>query len=494
MAIWDPQHETIDREQLEELQLPRVRDMLARVYERVPFYRDKLGAAGFEPGDLTSLEGVADLPFTEKTDFRDNYPYGLFAVPMSEVVEIHSSSGTTGKAVVGGYTKADLDTWTELVCRLAVAAGAHDGDVAQIAFGYGMFTGGFGLHYGLQRAGVAVLPISAGNTARQIQYMKDFGTTILIATPSYALYIGEVLQRREVPLEQLRLRLGMFGAEHCSEEMRAQIESRLPIRATDNYGLTELTGPGVAGECECRSGMHISEDHFLAECLDPATGKPVADGEVGELVVTAFTRECSPVLRYRTRDLTSLTRERCACGRTTARMGKVVGAPTTCSSSAASTSSRRRSRACCSRSRASSRSTRSCSGARTGWTRSRCTSRSRTRSSTAGWTTCARSSAESPKNFARRSSSAPRSSWSSRASSSAARARPGASSTTGRTDPGAPWGGRGGRRRRRPAYVKAGGASPRFAPPAKVKVDLEVPLSESSGLLAMTSGDAARGA
>ena len=211
------------------------------------------------------------------------------------------------------------------MCRLAVAAGAHDGDVAQIAFGYGMFTGGFGLHYGLQRAGVAVLPISAGNTARQIQYMKDFGTTILIATPSYALYIGEVLQRRDVPLEQLRLRLGMFGAEHCSEEMRAQIESRLPIRATDNYGLTELTGPGVAGECECRSGMHISEDHFLAECLDPATGKPVADGEVGELVVTAFTRECSPVLRYRTRDLTSLTRERCACGRTTARMGKVVG-------------------------------------------------------------------------------------------------------------------------------------------------------------------------
>jgi phenylacetate-CoA ligase len=227
--------------------------------------------------------------------------------------------------VVGGYTQADLESWPELVCRLVVAAGAHSGDIAQIAFGYGMFTGGFGLHYGLQRAGVAVLPISAGNTARQIQYMKDFGTTILIATPSYALYVGEVLQRREVPLDQLRLRLGMFGAEHCSEEMRAQIESRLPIRATDNYGLTELAGPGVAGECECRSGMHISEDHFLAECLDPATGKPVADGEVGELVVTAFTRECSPVLRYRTRDLTSLTRERCACGRTTARMGKVVG-------------------------------------------------------------------------------------------------------------------------------------------------------------------------
>jgi phenylacetate-CoA ligase len=325
MAIWDPQHETIDRERLEELQLARLRDMLARVHDQVPFSRRRLDEAGFEPGDLKSLGDLAGLPFTEKTDFRDNYPYGLFAVPLSEVVEIHSSSGTTGKAVVGGYTRADLETWAELVCRLAVAVGANEGDVAQIAFGYGMFTGGFGLHYGLQKAGVGVLPISAGNTARQIQFMKDFGTTILIATPSYALYIGEVLQRRGVPREQLRLRLGMFGAETCSEGMRAQIESRLPIRATDNYGLTELTGPGVAGECECRSGMHIAEDHFIAECLDPATGEPVADGEVGELVVTAMTRECSPVLRYRTRDLTSLTRERCACGRTTARMGKVVG-------------------------------------------------------------------------------------------------------------------------------------------------------------------------
>jgi phenylacetate-CoA ligase len=325
MAIWDRQNETLDREQLGALQLQRLRGMLARVNERVPFYREQFAEAGFEPGDLKSLDDVAGLPFTEKTDFRDNYPYGLFAVPMSEVVEIHSSSGTTGKAVVGGYTKADLETWADLVCRLAVAVGAHDGDVAQVAFSYGMFTGGFGLHYGLQRAGVAVLPISAGNTARQFQYMKDFGTTILIATPSYALYVGEMMQRRGVPMEALRLRLGMFGAEHCSEEMRAQIETRLPIRATDNYGLTELSGPGVAGECECRSGMHISEDHFFAECLDPVTGKPVPDGEVGELVVTAFTRECSPVLRYRTRDLTSLTRERCECGRTTARMGKVVG-------------------------------------------------------------------------------------------------------------------------------------------------------------------------
>jgi phenylacetate-CoA ligase len=325
MAIWDPQHETMDRERLEEIQLERLRSVLARVHDKVPFYRSALDASGFAPGDLTGLADLGRLPFTEKNDFRDAYPYGLFAVPLDEVVEIHSSSGTTGKAVVGGYTKADLDTWTELVARLAVAVGAGPGDVAQIAFGYGMFTGGFGLHYGLQRAGVAVVPISAGNTARQIKVMQDFGTTILIATPSYALYIGEVLEKHEVEPEKLKLRLGMFGAETCSEEMRARIEERLPMRATDNYGLTELTGPGVAGECECRSGMHISEDHFIAECLDPVTGEPVGDGEVGELVVTALTRECSPVLRYRTRDLTTLTREPCACGRTTARMGKVVG-------------------------------------------------------------------------------------------------------------------------------------------------------------------------
>ncbi len=325
MTIWDVPHETIDRELLEQLQLRRLDDMLARIHERVPFYRSRLDDAGFEPGDLMSLSDVRSLPVTEKTDFRDNYPGGLFAVPMDEVVEVHSSSGTTGRPVVGGYTRADLEMWAELVCRLAVAVGVHEGDVAQVAFGYGMFTGGFGLHYGLQRAGATVLPISAGNTARQLQFMRDFGTTVLITTPSYALYIGDVLRRRGAPFEDLRLRLGLFGAETCSEEMRGRIESCLPIRATDNYGLTELGGPGVAGECECRSGMHISEDHFLAECLDPTTSEPVADGEVGELVISALTRECSPVLRYRTRDLTTLTREQCECGRTTARMGKVVG-------------------------------------------------------------------------------------------------------------------------------------------------------------------------
>lgn len=325
MAIWDAQRESIDRGKLRALQLKRLQGMLARLYERVPHYRAKLDDVGFAPGDLKSLDDLRALPFTEKTDFRDNYPCGLFAVPMDEVVEIHSSSGTTGKPVVCGFTKADLDTWAELVCRVAVAAGVRQDDVAQVAFGYGMFTGGFGLHYGLQRAGAAVLPISAGNTARQLQFMQDFGTTVLIATPSYVLYLGEVIQTQGVPPENLKLRLGLFGAEACSEQMRAQIEARLPITATDNYGLTEVLGPGVSGECECRDGMHIAEDHFVVECLDPATGVPVADGEVGELVFSSVTRACSPVLRYRTRDLTTLTHAPCACGRTLVRMGKVVG-------------------------------------------------------------------------------------------------------------------------------------------------------------------------
>ena len=325
MTIWDTHHETIDREPLETLQLERLRAMLARAYERVPFYRARLGDAGFEPGDLTSLDDLARLPFTEKNDFRDQYPTGLFAVPGDEVREIHSSSGTTGTPVVCGFTQGDLETWAELVCRLAVAAGVRRDDVAQVSFGYGMFTGGFGLHYGLQRAGASVIPISAGNTARQVQFIRDFGTTVLISTPSYALYIGEVVERTRVPREELRLRLGLFGAEACGEQLRAQIERRLPLVATDNYGLTEIMGPGVAGECECRDGMHIAEDHFIVECLDPATGRPVPDGEVGELVFTAVTRECSPVLRYRTRDLSTLTHDACACGRTLARMGKVVG-------------------------------------------------------------------------------------------------------------------------------------------------------------------------
>ncbi len=324
MRTWDAQHETMDREQLRALQLERLRATVTRLYERVPHYRERMSTLGIQPGDLRDLDDLSRLPFTTKADFRDRYPYGLFASPLDEVVEIHSSSGTTGKPVVAGFTRRDLETWAELVCRMAVMAGVRADDVAQVAFGYGMFTGGFGLHYGLQRAGATVLPMSAGNTARQLQFMQDFGSTVLVATPSYALYLAESIQRLGTP-DAFRLRLGLFGAEACSDEMRRQIESRVPIRATDNYGLTEVMGPGVSGECECRDGMHVAEDHFIVEVVDPATDDPVAEGEVGELVFTSVTRECSPVLRYRTRDLCSLTTERCECGRTLARMGKIVG-------------------------------------------------------------------------------------------------------------------------------------------------------------------------
>ncbi len=324
MPIWDERHETMERAALEALQLERLRRTVASCYDNVPLYRERLDAAGVRPGDITTLADVARLPFTTKDDFRTAYPYGLFAVPLAEVVEVHSSSGTTGTPVVGGYTRSDLDTWAGLVARLASAAGVVPGDVAQVAFGYGMFTGGFGLHYGLQRIGALVVPHSAGNTARQIQFMEDFGTTVLICTPSYALHLGEAAAQAGVR-ESLKLRLGLFGAEACSDALRARVEERWGISATDNYGLTEVIGPGVAGECEHKDGMHVAEDHFLVEVLDPTTGAPVPEGEVGELVFTSLTKECSPVLRYRTRDLSRITREPCACGRTTVRMHKVIG-------------------------------------------------------------------------------------------------------------------------------------------------------------------------
>jgi phenylacetate-CoA ligase len=325
VTIWDEEHECMDRERLEELQLERLRGMTSWVAERVPFYRRRLGDAGFEPGDLTGLGVLSELPFTEKTHFREEYPTGLFAVPREEVVELHSSSGTTGKPVVAGFTAGDLDTWAELVCRMAVAVGVGSGDTAQVTLGYGMSPGGHGLQYGLQRAGAEVIPVSAGNTERQIQLMQDLGSTVLVATPTYALHLGDMVRESAVPVDGLSLRVGMFGAEACSEQMRQHIEAMLPLVATDNYGLTEIAGPGVAGECLCRTGMHVAEDHYIVECVDPATGRPLPDGELGELVFTTLTREASPVLRYRTRDLSTVTRETCACGRTTARIGKIVG-------------------------------------------------------------------------------------------------------------------------------------------------------------------------
>ncbi len=325
MAIWDEEHECMDRERLEELQLERLRGMTAWVAGRVPFYGKRLGDAGFAPGDLTDLGVLRGLPFTEKSHFREEYPFGLFAVPRDEVVELHSSSGTTGKPVVAAFTAGDLDLWAELVCRISVAVGVVPGDTAQVTLGYGMSPGGHGLQYGLQRAGAEVIPVSAGNTERQIQLMQDLGTTVLVATPTYALHLGDEVRARGVPVEDFRLRVGMFGAEACSEQMREHIEAMLPLTATDNYGLTEIAGPGVAGECECRTGMHVAEDHYIVECIDPETGRPVPDGTPGELVFTTLTREASPVLRYRTRDISTVTRAACPCGRTTARLGKIVG-------------------------------------------------------------------------------------------------------------------------------------------------------------------------
>lgn len=323
--IWNPEYESMGRPELEELQLRRLQSTVAWVYERVPYYRAALDELGVRPRDIRTLADVTRLPFTDKSALRDTYPFGLFAVPIDQVVRIHSSSGTTGKPIVVGYTKGDIATWTELTARVASAAGVVSTDLAQMAFGYGMFTGGFGMHYGLERVGATVIPASAGNTERHLMMMADFGTTVLISTPSYALYIAEVGAELGVDFEQLPLRLGLFGAEPCSEAARREIEAKLHIRATDNYGLSEVMGPGVAGEClECR-GLHINEDHFLLEILDPATLEPVPEGEVGELVITTLTKEAFPMVRYRTRDLTRFIPGTCACGRTMKRMERVMG-------------------------------------------------------------------------------------------------------------------------------------------------------------------------
>lgn len=323
--IWNPEYECIDRDKLKELQLKRLQTLVKWVYNEVPFYRERLSNAGVKPQDIKSLEDITKLPFTTKTDLRDNYPYGMFAVPMENVVRVHSSSGTTGKPIVVGYTRADINTWSELTARVATAGGATSKDVAHMAFGYGLFTGGFGMHAGLERIGASVVPVSTGNTERQIMIMKDFGTTVLVSTPSYAMHIAEVGESMGVDFSKLPLRTGLFGAERCSEKMRKEIESKLHISATDNYGLTEVMGPGVAGECEIKNGLHIHEDHFLVETIDPETGEQLPEGTEGELVFTTLTKEAFPVIRYRTRDLTRILLEPCECGRTLARMEKIKG-------------------------------------------------------------------------------------------------------------------------------------------------------------------------
>jgi phenylacetate-CoA ligase len=324
-SYWEPEQETIDRADLEQLQLERLQATLYRVGTHVPFYRNKFFNIKFNYESLRDLSDLSRLPFTTKQDLRDNYPYGLFAVPLRDVVRIHSSSGTTGMATVVGYTGNDINTWTNLVARVLTAAGVGKDDVIQIAFGYGLFTGGFGLHYGAERLGASVIPISAGNTRRQIQIMQDFKSSALVCTPSYALKMADVMMDMGVNPNGLSLKYGLFGAEPWSERMRLEINERLGIVATDNYGLSEVMGPGVAGEClEC-NGLHINEDHFLVEIVDPVSLKPVAPGEIGELVITTLTKEAFPMIRYRTRDLSRLLIEPCPCGRTFHRIERITG-------------------------------------------------------------------------------------------------------------------------------------------------------------------------
>ena len=322
---WQKNEECLPRPDLEKLQLERLQYTLKRVGTHVPFYRNKFQELNIDPEKMTSLEDLRDYPFTLKQDLRDNYPYGLFAVPLRDVVRVHSSSGTTGMATVVGYSKNDISTWSDLVARVLCGAGVTPDDVIQIAFGYGLFTGGFGLHYGAERLGASVIPISSGNTKRQIKIMQDFKTTALVCTPSYALKMADVMMDMGVNPNGLSLRYGLFGAEPWSEAMRIEINERLGIRATDNYGLSEVMGPGVAGECQECNGLHVNEDHFLIEILDPDSLEPVEPGEIGELVITTLTKEAFPVIRYRTRDLTRLMPEPCPCGRTFNRMSRMMG-------------------------------------------------------------------------------------------------------------------------------------------------------------------------
>lgn len=324
-AIWDAQYECMSREEREQLQLERLQATLNRVYKNVRCYQNKFNEQGIVPEDITSLADLAKLPFTTKEDLRVNYPYGMFAVPLREVVRIHSSSGTTGKPTVVGYTRNDLKHWAGLVARFMTAAGVTHDDVIQITFGYGMFTGAFGLHYGSEAIGAAVIPMGGGNTEKQLMIMQDYKSTVLVGTPSYALTLADKMEKLGIDPNSLSLKVGLFGGEPWSEAMRSEIEQRLGITATDNYGLSEVIGPGVAGECLHKCGMHISEDAFIAEIIDPESCEVLPPGSVGELVLTTLSKEAFPMIRYRTRDITSLDYAPCACGRTTARMKKTMG-------------------------------------------------------------------------------------------------------------------------------------------------------------------------
>jgi phenylacetate-CoA ligase len=324
--IWDEELETLPREALEALQLKRLMATAERVYATVPFYKKKFDEASIRPGDIKSLKDLKHLPFTMKLDLRDNYPFGLFAVPMEQVVRIHASSGTTGKQTVVGYTRRDINTWAELMARSLAAAGAQKNDFIHNAYGYGLFTGGLGVHYGAEKLGASVIPISGGNSKRQIIIMQDFGSTVLTCTPSYALFLAETAEEMGVDIKKLKLKVGIFGAEPWSEKMRDEIERQLNIDAIDIYGLSEVIGPGVSIECiEAKRGLHIFEDHFIPEIINPRTGEVLPYGEKGELVFTTITKEAFPLIRYRTRDISVLYPQPCKCGRTHVRMGRVSG-------------------------------------------------------------------------------------------------------------------------------------------------------------------------
>ncbi len=324
--IFSEEFETMPREALEAIQLRRLQATVARVYNTVPFYRRRFEEAGVTPEDIRSLADLRKLPFTTKADLRDNYPFGMFAVPMDNVTRIHASSGTTGKPTVVGYTARDIQTWAELMARTLMAAGARKDDIVHNAYGYGLFTGGLGVHYGAEKLGASVIPISGGNTKRQVMIMKDFGPTILTCTPSYALHVAEVAHEMGVSFRDLKFKAGIFGAEPWSEQMRQEIERKLNLKAMDIYGLSEVMGPGVSIECiEAQNGLHVFEDHFIPEIINPKTGAPLPYGTPGELVFTTITKEAFPVIRYRTRDLSVLHAEPCRCGRTMVRMGRIQG-------------------------------------------------------------------------------------------------------------------------------------------------------------------------
>lgn len=322
---WQPEMETASRETLTKLQSERLVALVKRVYDNVPLYRERMDNAGVKPEDIHSIADLGKLPLTSKQDLRDTYPYGLFAVPLKDVVRLHASSGTTGKQIVVGYTKNDLETWSDICARQLTAAGAGKDDIIHVSYGYGLFTGGFGIHGGAERIGATVVPVSSGNTERQITIMRDFGCTFLCCTPSYAMYLAETIEKMGVPKEEIKLHGGIFGAEPWTKEMADSLEQKLGIKAFDVYGLTEIMGPGVAFGCSAQEGLHVNEDHFIIECIDPETEQPVPDGQQGELVFTCLTKEAFPLVRFRTRDIGILTHETCSCGRTFVKMSKPMG-------------------------------------------------------------------------------------------------------------------------------------------------------------------------